>query len=133
MGEFTELRVWVKAKDLAVYIYKVTEQDLFIRDFGLKDQIRRAAVSISSNIAEGEELDTNKQSIRHFYIAKGSSAEVLTQSIISFEIGYISKENFDFIDQECRSISKMLNKLIQAWANSFGEPFVDYPDPTPQT
>jgi len=133
MGDYTELRVWVKAKDLAVYIYKVTEQGLFLRDFGLKDQIRRASVSIPSNIAEGEELGTNKQSIRHFYIAKGSSAEVITQAIIAFEIGYLNQSDFKFITEECRSISKMLHKLIQARSNSLGEPYTDYPDPTIQS
>jgi four helix bundle protein len=60
---------------------------MFHKDFGLRDQIRRAVVSISSNIAEGDELDTDKQSIRFFFMAKGSLAEVLTQAIIAFEIG----------------------------------------------
>ena len=60
-------------------------------DYGLRDQIRRAAVSIPSNISEGDELDTNKQAVKFFYIAKGSSAEVLTQAIIALEIGYIDK------------------------------------------
>ena len=133
MGDFTELRVWVKAKDLAIFVYKVTDKGLFSKDYGLKDQIRRAAVSIPSNIAEGEELGTNKQSIKYFNISKGSSAEVLTQAIIAFEIGYIGIEDFNFIDQECRSISKMLNKLMQSRIDSLGEPLPDYPDLTPHT
>jgi four helix bundle protein len=83
-------------------------------------------VSIASNIAEGEELGTNKQSIRCFYIAKGSSAEVLTQAIISREIGYLIKEDFDHIVEECRSISRMLNKLIQVRSNTLQEPEPDY-------
>ena len=82
MGKFQDLRVWQRAKDLAVYIYKLTNRGQFTKDFGLRDQLRRAGVSIPSNIAEGDELGSNKQAIRHFYIAKGSSAEVLTQTII---------------------------------------------------
>jgi len=82
MGKFQELKVWQKAKDLAVYLYKLTMKGTFAKDFGLRDQIRRAAVSIPSNIAEGDELDTNKQAVKFFYIAKGSSAEVLTQAIM---------------------------------------------------
>ena len=76
-------------QSLADYIYRITTTGQFEKDFGLKDQIRRAVVSIPSNIAEGDELETINQSIKHFYIAKGSSAEVLTQSIIASEIGYI--------------------------------------------
>ena len=118
MGKFEDLRVWKKAKDLAVFIYKLTDHDKFMKDFGLRDQFRRAAVSIPSNIAEGDDLDTDKQAIRYFYIAKGSSAEVLTQAIISQEIGYITKEEFVHIEEECKAISGMLMMLIKARSNS---------------
>ncbi len=114
MGDFRGLSVWQRAKDLSVMIYRVTSEGRFARDFGLRDQLRRAAVSIPSNIAEGDELDTNNQSIRHFYISKGSVAEVLTQSIIAREIGYIEKIQFDQIEAECRIIASMLTRLIQA-------------------
>ena len=86
---FLKLTVLNRAKDLAVFIYGMTHGNGFERDYGLKHQIRRAAVSISSNIAEGDELHTKKQAINHFYIAKGSSAEVFTQAIIAHEVGYI--------------------------------------------
>ncbi len=85
MGKFRELKVWQRGKDLAVFIYKLTDHGIFSRDYGLRDQIRRAAISIPSNIAEGDELSTDKQSIRFFYTAKGSSAEILTQAIIALE------------------------------------------------
>ncbi|MEJ2270393.1 MAG: four helix bundle protein, partial [Desulfobulbaceae bacterium] len=86
MGKFQELKVWQRAKDLAVYIYKISGDGKFVKDYGLRDQLRRAAVSIPSNVAEGDELGTNKQAINFFYIAKGSTAEVLTQAIIAKEI-----------------------------------------------
>lgn len=117
VGKFTELKVWQRSKDLAVYVYKETNRGDFSRDFGLRDQIRRAAVSIPSNIAEGDELDTDKQSVRSFYIAKGSSAEILTQAVIANEIGYLDGATFDHIKSECQAISSMLAKLIQARAN----------------
>ena len=63
---------------------------------------------------EGDELGTDKQAIRFFYTAKGSSAEILTQAIIAFEIGYVDKDNFDHIERECQSISGMLTRLIQS-------------------
>ena len=100
--------------ELAVFLYKLTGQGIFVKDYGLRDQIRRAAVSIPSNIAEGDELDTDRQAIKFFYTAKGSSAEVLTQAIIAYEIGYITEEPFDHIQKECRAISSMLMRLIQA-------------------
>ncbi len=92
LGDFQQLKVWKRAKDLAVNIYRITNDGAFCKDYGLRDQIRRAVVSIPSNIAEGDELGTNKQAINFFYIAKGSTAEVLTQAIIAKEIGYITEK-----------------------------------------
>lgn len=117
MGNFQKLKVWERAKELAIFLYKLTAQGEWKRDYGLRDQIRRAVVSIPSNIAEGDELDTNRQAIKYFHLARGSCAEVLTQAIIACEIGYLSKEQFDHIEKECRAISSMLTKLIQARSN----------------
>ena len=114
MGKFRKLKVWQRGKDLAVSIYKTTSHGEFYRDYGLRDQIRKAAVSIPSNIAEGDELGTDKQSIRYFYTSRGSSAEVLTQSIIAYEIGYLEEKDFLYIENECQSISSMLTRLIQS-------------------
>ena len=113
MGNFRKLEVWQLAKDLAVYIYKLTNKGEFAKDYDLRGQIRRASVSIPSNIAEGDESGTNKQSIRYFNIAKGSSAEVQTQSIIALEIGYITKNEYAYIIDQCELISKKTAKLIQ--------------------
>ena len=113
MGNFRNLMVWQKAKDLAVNIYRLTDSTIFNKDFSLKDQIRRASVSIPSNIAEGDNLDTDKQSIRHFYIARGSTAELRTQLIIAYEIGYIPEQEFENLEKECESISAMITSLIK--------------------
>jgi four helix bundle protein len=114
MGNFQKLRVWQLAKDLAVRIYKLTNGGEISKDFGFKDQIQRSAISIPSNIAEGDDLETDKQSIRHFYIAKGSSAELLTQIIIGHEIGYFRESEAEQLMTDCRIISVMLTKLIRA-------------------
>lgn len=111
---FKELRVWEKAKDLAVDIYKLTAQGELNRDYGLRDQIRRSAVSIPSNIAEGDERDTDKESVRFFFIAKGSLAELRTQMQIACEIGYLSKNIYEKIDSECIELGKMIGKLIKS-------------------
>jgi len=120
MGDFQELKVWQRAKELAVFIYKLTGRGAFAKDYGLKDQIRRATVSIPSNIAEGDELGSNRQSVKFFYISKDSSAGLLTQAIIAHEIGYLEKQHFDHIRDECYSISGMLGKLIRARAERKG-------------
>ena len=111
MGKFEELKVWQRAKDLAVYVYKLT---VSWKDFGLRDQMRRAAVSTPSNIAEGDEYGSNKQSVKFLFIAKGSSAELLTQAIIANEIGYIENDSFQHIAAETKAISGMLTRLIQS-------------------
>jgi four helix bundle protein len=83
------------------------------KDFGLRDQIRRSAVSIASNIAEGDERETDKESVRFFYIAKGSLAELRTQLMIALEIGYLDKDEFAKIELDCSEIGKMLGGIIK--------------------
>jgi four helix bundle protein len=115
MSNYENLKVWHRAVELAVAVYKLTNENIPIaRDPGLKDQIRRSSVSISSNISEGDELGTDKQAIRHFYIAKGSAAELYTQLTISKKIGYISEEENQFFQNECKGISAMLANLIKS-------------------
>ncbi len=114
MENFQKLRVWQLAKKLAVRIYNLTKEEPVSKDYGFKDQIQRASVSISANIAEGDELGTDKQSIRHFFIAKGSSAELMTLLIIGNEIGYVKDEIKDSFISDCRIISVMLTKFIKA-------------------
>jgi four helix bundle protein len=115
MSNFENLKVWHRAIELAVSIYKLTDENkLFQKDFGLKDQMRRASVSISSNISEGDELGTDKQAIRQFYIAKGSTAELYTQIIIADKIGYLKDPEKDYLTNECKGISGMLTNLIKS-------------------
>jgi four helix bundle protein len=114
MGDFRKLRVWQNAKELAVKVYEVVKKQNIPKDLGYKDQIQRAAVSIPANIAEGDELGTDKQSIRHFYIAKGSSAELQTLLLIGSEIGYIDKSIADNLINDSKVISFMLAKIISA-------------------
>jgi len=114
MGNFQKLRVWELAKQLAVNTYKLSLNTPVSKDYGFKDQIQRAAVSIPANIAEGDELGTDKQSIKHFFIAKGSAAELITLLIIGGEIGYIQDEVKESFISDCRIISVMLTKLIKA-------------------
>ncbi len=114
MSGFRELKVWQKSKDMAVTIYRITQEGEFSRDFGFRDQIRRAAVSVPSNIAEGDERGSNKDAIRFFYISKGSLAELQTQLEIACEIGYVDEHRTKELLDECQVIGKMLGSLIKA-------------------
>ena len=113
MSHFEELKVWQKAVDLAVKVYEITRKDPFDKDWGLRDQMRRSSVSISSNIAEGDQLESDKSSIRHFRIAKGSTAELYTQAIISKRIDYLENAEFEYLKKECQDILAMLTNLIK--------------------
>jgi four helix bundle protein len=84
-----------KAWDLVDKIYKLTGDNRFNRDFILKDQIRRAAISVMSNIAEGYARRTNKEFIQFLYIARESASEIQSQLYIALDLGYVSKEEFE--------------------------------------
>ena len=114
MGGFRELTVWQRGKELAVEIYRLTQDGFFSRDFGLRDQVRRAAVSIPSNVAEGDERGTNKEAVHFFYIAKGSLAELQTQLEIAHEIAYLDLETLTALNEKCAQLGKMLGSLISA-------------------
>ena len=88
---FEQLECWQKAKDLAVTVYVLSKDGELGRDFGLRDQMRRASVSVASNIAEGKERETAPEFIRYLYMAKGSG-ELKTQLIIAEEIGYLERK-----------------------------------------
>ena len=109
---FEDLNVYKQAQVLTNRIYEITRQVSFSRDYGLVDQIRRASVSIMSNIAEGFERGTNAEFIQFLFIAKGSCGEVRAQLTIAFDQKYIDENTYkNFVDQ-CRRISGMLGNLI---------------------
>ena len=114
MGRFRELKVWQKSKSLAVEIYKLTSEKTWERDYRFKQQIRAAAISIPSNIAEGDESGSNKNSIRYFYISKGSCAEILTQIEIATELSLISKKKSDKLIDDYEHIRAMIINLIKS-------------------
>ena len=94
---FEDLSVWQTSRTVVSVIYDVTAVGVFSRDFSLRDQIRRAAVSVPSNIAEGFSRHSNKEFIQYLFIAKGSAAEVQSQLYIALDQEYLSLEQFDEI------------------------------------
>ena len=107
---FEDLEIWKKAVALSVKVYEVLKGT---RDFGLKDQMTRAAVSIASNIAEGAERDSKAEFVRFLHIAKGSSAELRTQIYVASRIGVISDEKANELIDELKVLSKQLHALIK--------------------
>lgn len=113
MGNFNKLDVWKDSKDLAVHIYKLTNRGNFAKDFSFRDQFRRAAVSIPSNLAEGEESIFKKVSIKFFSIAYASLAELKTQTEIAKEICYINDKEYQVLINSMISLSKRIHNLIK--------------------
>jgi four helix bundle protein len=111
---FKELRVWQEARELAVTIYGLTSTGKLAKDFGLREQMQRAAVSIASNIAEGYERNSDKEFIRFLMIAKGSLSELRTQLDIAQEIGHLDREVFVALEDRSVKLGAMLTKLIKA-------------------
>ncbi|MDG4716168.1 four helix bundle protein [Winogradskyella marincola] len=111
---FEEIISWQKARELNKDIYNITNKnDSFSKDFGLRDQIRRSSISISSNIAEGFERETTKEFIRFLYIAKASSGEFRSQLYLAFDLNYINKDEFSKLNIKVNEVSKLLSGLIK--------------------
>jgi len=109
---FEDLHVYQRARELANAIYSLTRQGAFARDYGLADQIRRAAVSIMSNIAEGFERGAKTEFIQFLFIAKGSCGEVRAQLEIARDQDYIPQSGYDSLLDLARRISGMLSNFI---------------------
>ena len=109
---FEDIEAWQQARILVNDVYAATNGRAFSRDYGLRNQIRRAAVSIPSNIAEGFERGGNKEFIQFLYIAKGSCGEVRAQLYIAKDQNYITQEQFQTLTHQTLRISKMLAGFI---------------------
>ena len=117
-ARFEELEIWMRARMLAKDIYALVAKSGMSKDFGLRDQIQRAAVSVSSNIAEGFERNSNKEFVNFLFIAKGSCGEVRSQLHIAFDVGYISETQLNTAVGTCVEVSKMLSAFIRSLRNS---------------
>jgi four helix bundle protein len=111
VSRFEDLLVWQRAKRLCVDIYHVTGEGRFARDFGLRDQVQRAAVSVMSNIAEGFERKSAPEFARFLMIAKGSAAEVKSQMYLAEELGYTDEGTARALRSQCSEIARMLISL----------------------
>ncbi|MFV8334973.1 four helix bundle protein [Flavobacterium sp. RSP49] len=110
---FEEINSWQKSRLFNKRIYEITENTIFKKDFDLVRQIRRASISISSNIAEGFERNTDKEFVYFLYVSKASAAEVRSQLYLALDLNYISKIEFDELYLNVSDISKLLSGFIK--------------------
>ena len=109
---FEDLEVWKLAREVTNRVYSLTRKDAFSRDFGLVDQIRRAAVSVMSNIAEGFERGGNQEFIQFLFIAKASCGEARCQLHIALDQGYITEKEFNVLLESFKKLSITIHNFI---------------------
>jgi four helix bundle protein len=112
-NDFEDLPFWQDARVVAKEVYKLTQSSKFSRDYGLKDQIQRASVSVVSNIAEGFDYGSNKQFIRFLNIAKGSASEVRAQLVLAMDVGYISEIELNELKIKLKQLSSQIGGFIK--------------------
>ena len=119
MGEikrFEDLEVWQEARAIVQYVYRATSDHGYSRDFSLRDQVRRAVVSMMANIAEGFSRRSNREFVQYLFIAKASAAEVQSHFYVALDQGYVSQEQFrelyDRIDRYARQVSALITYLL---------------------
>jgi four helix bundle protein len=115
---FTDLVAWQKAHQLVINIYKTTDKFPKKEIFGLINQMRRCAVSITSNVAEGFSRQGVKEKIQFYYLALGSITELQNQLLIAKDINYLSKEKFDELAKQTIEVHKLINGLIKSLKNA---------------
>ena len=111
MQRFTELKVWQRGHKLALEVYRVTANFPSAERFGLISQLRRAAASIPTNIAEGSKRESNQEYARFLNIAEGSLAETEYLLMLSRDLGFLARDNADGLMKEITEIARMLNAL----------------------
>ena len=111
---FEDLIAWQKARELTAEIYRVSALGDFSRDFGLRDQIRRAAVSTMSNIAEGFDRGSRGEFHQYLVVAKASCAEVRSQLYVAQDVGYISQQAFNVVINSTSELSRIIGGLRTA-------------------
>ncbi|MBI5805485.1 four helix bundle protein [candidate division TA06 bacterium] len=116
--KFEDITAWQKARELTKLVYEITKDGSFSKDFGLRDQIRRAAISMMSNIAEGFDRGGRKEFIQFLSIAKGSTGEVKSQLYIAVDQNYITKDLFDKTFSLAEEVNRLIFSLIKYLSNT---------------
>jgi len=112
LQSFEEIEAWQRARELAREIHTISAQGMFSKDFGLRDQIRKASVSIMSNIAEGFDRGGTNEFLQFLSMAKGSASEVRSHLCVAHDQGYIDQETFERISAQAAEIGRMVGRLM---------------------
>ena len=115
---FEEIKAWQEARELAKMVYDISRHGMLSKDFGLRDQIQRASVSVASNIAEGFARNGNKEFVKFLWIAKGSAAEVQSQLYTVQDVGYITDEQFKTVYEKAESCIVLIYRFIKSLRTS---------------
>jgi four helix bundle protein len=118
---FEDLKVWQDSRDFVKSIYELTSSNNFAKDYGLKDQIQRAAVSIMNNIAEGFERNNNKEFIIFLKYSKGSAGEIRSMLYVALDLNYITKSTFDDFYKNVIEIITQISNFIKYLKNYSGK------------
>lgn len=110
---FEDIEAWKKARELVKGVYQATNRRAFSQDYGLRDQIRRASVSIVSNIAEGFSRQTDREFIQFLYMAKGSVSEVQSQLYVASDLDYLEKEEFSKLYNDADEVARLISGFIR--------------------
>lgn len=110
--KFEDLEIWKLSLKIVESIYKLVSKESFKRDFGIKDQLTRAAVSINSNIAEGFEKNNNNEFVRYLKISKGSMGELKSQLLICKKINYITELEYKAVESDIEFLRNQLARFI---------------------
>jgi four helix bundle protein len=111
--QFEDILAWQKARELTREIYRFSSQGEFAKDFALRDQIRRAVISITSNMAEGFERGGTKEFVQFLGYAKGSSGEVRSQLYVALDESYLKEQEWQNLHNRCLEISRLLDGFIK--------------------
>jgi len=111
---FEDMKVWQEGRELVKAVYSETRKTAFSRDWGLRDQLQRAAVSIASNIAEGYARRGNREMVKFLWIAKGSAAEVQSQLYNASDLGYVDDSAFNALYDQANLVQVHLYHLIES-------------------
>lgn len=110
---FEDIEAWKKARELTKKVYRITSIEKFSKDWELRDQIRRASISVMSNIAEGFDSSSKIEFARFLNISRRSASEIQSQLYVALDQGYIEKKDFDLLYKEAEEIRKMLTGFVK--------------------
>ena len=130
--KFEDILAWQKGRELTKLIYRASRQGEFAKDFALRDQIRRAVISITSNIAEGFERGGTKEFVQFLGYAKGSSGEVRSQLYVALDETYLNEPDWQDLHDRCLEISRLLDGFIKYLQQTEikGRKYISSPSPS---